>query len=248
MPLLISCSLLYHSLKILLRRPYLSSPDTALRATALKTCVLHSKLIHEIHVIYTRTFPHRLMTYQVSYCIYTAATVEAQQLRSAIEPTERDAAASRLSDAVRVLQYEAAHTPGSGRSLDTIRRLLSAGAQPHHGHNQQRLDGPTQSLDVGRNMDPDWSLRQSGGGENFGLAQAHVSQATQQPAPAMHSAYVGQENPFTAMANGAPWGDDYRFGGTDTGAGFQPDALPWAIGLGAPTASSGWWQDSRGWE
>lgn len=241
-------SLLYHSLKILLRRPYLSSPDTTLRATALKTCVVHSKLIHEVHVIYTRTFPHRLMTYQVSYCIYTAATVEAQQLRSATEQTERDEAASRLSDAVRVLQNEAAHTPGSGRSLDTIRRLLSAGGQPHLGHAQQRPNAPTQVLDVDRNMDSDWSLRHISGSESFVLPQASTSQTAQPPPPAVHSAYVGQENPFIAMANGAPWGDDYRFGGTDTGAGFQPDALPWAVGLGAPAVTSGWLQDSRGWE
>lgn len=183
------------------------------------------------------------MTYQVSYCIYTAATVEAQQLRSATEQTERDAAASRLSDAVRVLQNEANHSPGSGRSLDTIRRLLSAGGQPHLSQAHQISNGPSQTLDVNKTMDSDWGARQMGGDESFVLPHADTSQGPHQSTAAMHSEYVGQVNPFVAMANGVSWGDDYRFGGTDTGAGFQPDALPWAVSLGGPAASSsGWWQ------
>lgn len=188
------------------------------------------------------------MTYQVSYCIYTAATVEAQQLRSSTEQTERDAAASRLSDAVRVLQNEAAHTPGSGRSLDTIRRLLSAGGQPHLGPTPRRSDAQIQIPHTERHAETSWTSRQVNGDEGFVLPQADAPQGTQQPTAAIHSAYVGQDNPFIAMTNGAPWGDDYKFGGTDTGAGFQPDALPWAVGLGAPPTSSGWWQDARGWE
>jgi hypothetical protein len=68
------------------------------------------------------------MTYQVSYCIYTAATVEALELKSvSLSPEERSSAAARLTAAVRILQNEAKHTPGSGKSLDTIRRLLTEG-------------------------------------------------------------------------------------------------------------------------
>lgn len=71
------------------------------------------------------------MTYQVSYCIYTAATVEALELKSnGLTPEERTQAAARLMAAVMILQNEASHTPGSGKSLDTIRRLLSEGPRP----------------------------------------------------------------------------------------------------------------------
>lgn len=102
-------------------------------------CIIHAKKIHDIHTLYTRTFPHRLMTYQVSYCIYTAATVEALELKaSSMSPIERQEAAARLAAAVRVLQSEAAHTPGSGRSLDTIRRLLSEGQRPKFRPHRRR--------------------------------------------------------------------------------------------------------------
>lgn len=71
------------------------------------------------------------MTYQVSYCIYTAATVEALELKSlSLTVVERSIVADRLLAAVKTLQNEASHTPGSGKSLDTIRRLLSEGSPP----------------------------------------------------------------------------------------------------------------------
>ncbi|KAH7038366.1 fungal-specific transcription factor domain-containing protein, partial [Microdochium trichocladiopsis] len=126
-PHIASLNFLYHALHILLRRPLLHSPDAATRARAMAACAAHSQRIHAIHELYARSFPHRLMTYQVSYCIYTAATVDAYETRHA-EPRApgRLDAARRLGRAVRTLQDEAEHTPGSGRSLDTIRRQLSA--------------------------------------------------------------------------------------------------------------------------
>lgn len=122
-------SLLYCALRILLRRPYLTSPVQALRDKNRSICLEHSRKIYAIHTLYTRTFPHRLMTYQVSYCIYIAATIEALEQKSPTSKQAREAAATRLAAAVRILQNEASHTPGSGKSLDTIRRLLSAAQQ-----------------------------------------------------------------------------------------------------------------------
>lgn len=79
------------------------------------------------------------MTYQVSYCIYTAATVEALELKSASLTTiERSLVAERLLAAVMTLQNEASHTPGSGKSLDTIRRLLSEGPPQAPAQNQSQ--------------------------------------------------------------------------------------------------------------
>ncbi|KAM0282364.1 hypothetical protein ACHAQH_003043 [Verticillium albo-atrum] len=140
-PHIVSLNLLYHTLHILLRRPLLSVANQKLHAEHVSHCIFHSKKIHAIHTLYTQTFPHRLMTYQVSYCIYTAATVEALEIkRSTMSPEEHLEAASRLTSAVKILQKEASHTPGSGKSLDTIRRLLSEGQQ------QQKVRGQRQQL------------------------------------------------------------------------------------------------------
>jgi hypothetical protein len=85
------------------------------------------------------------MTYQVSYCIYTAATAEALELkRASASLNERKEAAIRLAAAVQILQNEANHTPGSGRSVNTIRRLLIEGDR--QTARSQRSRGPQQDL------------------------------------------------------------------------------------------------------
>jgi hypothetical protein len=196
------------------------------------------------------------MTYQVSYCIFTAATVEAQQLRSASSPHERDAAASRLSDAVRILQDEASHTPGSGRSLETIRRLLSAG-QPHHGnrreHPQAALNGLL--LQSGRGSadnenameedDIDW-LPTTG--------QEVISHAPAAAAAGTATSYLrAEDHGFSSLGQRGVFGEDPGFGIIDTGAGFVPDAFPWAVGmsdhtprLGGTAPAPAWWSEDLG--
>lgn len=245
-------SLLYHALHILLRRPYLSSPARDPNDRNIRSCIEHSKKVHAIHSLYSRTFPHRLMTYQVSYCIYTAATVETEELKRASTQKEREDAAARLAAAFRILQQEASHTPGSGRSLDTIRRLLSTGppratnlgshpvnnqgpalgrsGQSHHtnqnqltasngrnhgqrpeatnGHGRHLLSSAVQSAPYNNN----------GGGSN--------NSSHQRPAPGANSAI--DDSSFFSIDVGA-WNDEFSFGGTDTGAGFHPDAFPWGV-------------------
>lgn len=245
-------SLLYHALHILLRRPYLSSPGRDPNDRNIRSCIEHSKKVHAIHSLYSRTFPHRLMTYQVSYCIYTAATVETEELKRASTQKEREDAAARLAAAFRILQQEASHTPGSGRSLDTIRRLLSTGppramnvgshagntqgpalrqsSQSHHtnqhqltafagrnhgqrpeptnGHGQHLLSSVLQSTYCGNN----------GGSSSSNSHQRPASGAN----PAM------DDSSFFSMDIGT-WNDEFSLGGTDTGAGFHPDAFPWGV-------------------
>lgn len=177
---------------------------------------MHSKKIHAIHQLYTKTFPHRLITYQVSYCIYTAATVEAYELRRISDPKERQDAASRLAAAVTVLQKEASHTPGSGRSLDTIRRLLSAGHRVQSSASRDRFE-EGQSLGKLPHTQPLDDGQAGAGGE-----EQHVH------SPAHQQGYMAQEH-AQVQANfyDRVWDENFVYGATNTGAGFHPDAFPW---------------------
>lgn len=251
-------SLLYHALHILLRRPYLRSPARDPQDRNIRSCIEHSKRIHAIHSLYSRTFPHRLMTYQVSYCIYTAATVETEELKRASTQQEREDAAVRLAAAFRILQQEASHTPGSGRSLDTIRRLLSTGlpramnvgarpdriqtpAQGQNGHTQD--PGPYQSASFNSRIIGERT-------EAINGRDQHLLSSTVQSTsygnninstnhPRLSSAVNPEvdESAFFPMDVGA-WNDDISFSGTDTGAGFHPDAFPWGV-AGPMLRSSG---------
>lgn len=242
-------SLLYHALHILLRRPYLSSPNRDPEDRNIRSCIEHSKKVHAIHSLYSQTFPHRLMTYQVSYCIYTAATVETEELKRASTQQERADAATRLAAAFRILQQEASHTPGSGRSLDTIRRLLSTGPPratnvASHSHQTQP---PVLSQNILSNQanqhqlatyDPSIGVNRP---EERNNHEHHLLSSTGRSTSYNNNGTNGNGHPRLASGNASvydnsflpmdvtAWDDEFSLGGTDTGAGFHPDAFPWGV-------------------
>ncbi|KAH7166591.1 fungal-specific transcription factor domain-containing protein [Dactylonectria macrodidyma] len=233
-PHIVSLNLLYHALHILLRRPYLSSRDATSRAQSTTVCITHSKKIHVIHGLYARTFPHRLMTYQISYCIFTAATVEAQMLKTATAQVERDAAAARLAYAVRVLQDEASHTPGSGRSLDTIRRLLSAGLE------QQ----PANPDAASNRQDPGQNEGEVAEGLDSLVIQSLPHDGHTQPGVSL---FTGEDFSSSMLSGSFASGDELSRAGLDTGAGFHPDAFPWGMADNFSRAPNMVSLSSQGW-
>ncbi|KAH8667677.1 fungal-specific transcription factor domain-containing protein [Ilyonectria robusta] len=218
-PHIVSLNLLYHTLRILLRRPYLISPD-----------------MYAIHGLYTRTFPHRPMTYQVSYCIFIAATIEVQELRTASTQFRRDEAATRLGAAVRVLQDEASHTPGIGRSLDTIRRLLCVWqnlavnvSENAEGYSIQRaVDRQQQAGAPAGNRESDVQQPNQGGQEFRESDPSNIPPSSPQFSHMGNVTGMGDYYPLFTPANGLGGCDDVGFTWTDTGAGFHPEAMSWA--------------------
>lgn len=226
------------------------------------------------------------MTYQVSYCIYTAATVEALELKSySLSPDDRSGAAARLTAAVRILQNEASHTPGSGKSLDTIRRLLTEGERPpicgrrHSVRRKRRATNRSQPRNSGLNGGPQYPNQgsQNAGQEGGVTEEGEVSRlasvlgppttdtggssefstqlgdyAGNEHAPAIANpsvtghpleldtslgTYSAQRDPAVSQdfgnafdINAGGWGLDLGFyAGTDTGAGFHPDAFSFVV-------------------
>ncbi|KAL6914911.1 hypothetical protein FSST1_012671 [Fusarium sambucinum] len=221
-PHIASLNFLYHTLHILILRPLLHSPNASLRKSSLQTCVNHSKRIHAIHDLYTKSFPHRLMTYQVSYCVYTAATVDVLDMRRS-EAGVRIDAARRLGMAVRTLQEEAEHTPGSGRSLDTIRRQLTV----------WEVDAPpgTVQSDFGRGHGTSTEAEM----QMSSRVQGHEQGGHLMSPQPLHSSQVliatdyGNGGPANEGASGfmSRYQSPFSFGMLDTGAGFHPDSFPW---------------------
>lgn len=224
-------SLLYHTLHILLRRPYLNAPNRDLRDEHLRECTVHSRKIHAIHQLYTKTFPHRLITYQISYCIYTAATVEAFELKQMKDPKGQAEAASRLAAAVTVLQKEASHTPGSGRSLDTIRRLLSAGQRAHPRLNEIPVAAAAAAAAAAGSRLIDANAAHVNGAHH-GAFLTHGNAASGQDINASAAAAASSSSLHNSGADEMGlhvpmWDDDFAYPATNTGAGFHPDAFPW---------------------
>jgi hypothetical protein len=173
------------------------------------------------------------MTYQLSYCVFMAATVEAYVVKHS-EAGLANEAAKTLGAAMRVLYNEAAHTPGISRSLDTIRRQLATwrlNARP----NQSHLFGVIPQLQPHQ---PDHVVR-SDLPNNVGSVNLEQSNTTnleaieemndlQIPLPIQNSADPTFQDPAIGIQfyNNA---SDFSMGDFDTGAGFHPDAFPWSL-------------------
>lgn len=63
------------------------------------------------------------MTYLVSYCIYTAATVNVYEIKLSDKAISQ-AAAVKLSNSLRLLESEVKQTPGISRSISIIKDQL----------------------------------------------------------------------------------------------------------------------------
>lgn len=144
------------------------------------------------------------MTYLVSYCVYTAATINVQEIKSS-DASVSQAAAMRLSVSLKVLESEAQQTPGVRRSIDIIKRQLrSFSAHPHQRAQQQPrpinngvASAPEMSPNVYTTVPTDPTL-----------APATIPPPDHEPSPLSSAG----EMEFI-----------------DTGGGFQPEALNWTL-------------------
>lgn len=161
------------------------------------------------------------MTYQVSYCVFTAASVDAYAIKRSCGDGVHEAVI-RLGDAMRVLQNEERHTPGIGRTLSTIRRQLATWKSEKKVRTRGEGNVSFNTLAAGdqtaAELHPAQSTRLT-----EGVQTAQESSTAQPPGEAP------QEFFDYFMGSGSQMLTGPAFGGIDTGAGFHPDAFPWSV-------------------
>lgn len=119
-------SILFHTLLILIYRPFFSSRSShPLSGRAREVCLENATIVNAFFRIYGRTFNFRNQTYLISYCVYTAATVDLLEMQQFSGAPSR-AAANRLTTTMAMLESEARQTPGVRRSIDIISSRLQA--------------------------------------------------------------------------------------------------------------------------
>ena len=124
---ILNLNIIYHTVRILLFRPFYLSQirqhSRDLVAHAHQTCAVAAQYVNTCFQSYGRTFQYRNQTYLLSYCVYTAATIEINEIRS----TDSEIAASamdRLKVTLQMLEAEASQTPGIRSSVDIIRSRI----------------------------------------------------------------------------------------------------------------------------
>lgn len=206
---------MYHTLLILLFRPFflwsnnprLGRHSLAIRAK--KVCVEEAILVSDFFRSYGRTFNFQYQSYLVSYCVYTAATVELQQIQDPDEQVSATAS-DRLATTLYMLETEAKQTPGIRRSVDIIKSHLETRSQ--HAKAAEAL----QHLNASAGS-PLGSGGQRTGTDFDTHPSAHFRGAVADTTPG---------NSDADMAYSAQWLD---WGSYDMTAGFVPDEANWSF-------------------
>ncbi|KAJ5624418.1 hypothetical protein N7510_000727 [Penicillium lagena] len=234
-PHIFCLNILYHTMLILIFRPFFGwsrhskLQDHALAQRAQKVCIEEATEVNKFFRQYGRTFNYQNQTYLISYCVYTAATIDVQMIQN--EDAELAAAAvNRLSTTLEMLESEARQTPGIKRSIDIIKSHLAkrtqAGPQDssviHHPLEQQwrslDVNGPEQRP----YQKPGIASSPSGHLEYRMYRENHHSVAppTWEQAPDENIGNIMTQ----AMDIDAPWRDWEFF---NAGGGFVPGHANW---------------------
>ncbi|CZR55072.1 uncharacterized protein PAC_04958 [Phialocephala subalpina] len=134
-PHIFSLNILHHVSLILLYRPVFFASMAAQDENhdfyhrAHRISVDETSKINEVLKAHHRTFNFRIQTYLVSYCVYTAATIDVCEIKNQ-DDTAAAAAAERLSITVNMLESEARQTPGIKRSIEIVKTQLRTHTEP----------------------------------------------------------------------------------------------------------------------
>ncbi|WVW86490.1 hypothetical protein I302_108538 [Kwoniella bestiolae CBS 10118] len=96
-------------------------------ASAAVTCTQMAEELHQLFILYSKTFKLRNMTYTLSWSMYSAATINAIDFQSP-DSVVAAAASPRLSMSLHVLERGSLQTPGTQRSIEIIKQRLRSPA------------------------------------------------------------------------------------------------------------------------
>lgn len=200
-PHILSLNLLYQTLHVILWRPYMKRSKHA--EYAREVCMAKAQTVNELFLLYGSSFNWSKMTYLVSYCVYTAATINVEAMKTS-SGAEREEAVKRLAISLRILESEAQQTPGIQRSVNIIKKQLRSWNPPISSiATQLDVSIPAQSQELSCTTVP----------------------FTHSPPPDSSSLPMDQASGTASFGSE----DIFAFDFTDTGAGFHTDIFPWSF-------------------
>ncbi|OGM46241.1 hypothetical protein ABOM_004859 [Aspergillus bombycis] len=125
-PHILTLTALYHTLKILLHRPFVSdghlrSASPSVAGIAFEACATAANAIHETLGIYGRSFSIQLAPYSISYATYVSATIHARM--AAHSPADSHAH-NCLQNCLSILREHQRLYLGPKRALGVILNLI----------------------------------------------------------------------------------------------------------------------------
>ncbi|KAK3677666.1 hypothetical protein LTR78_002516 [Recurvomyces mirabilis] len=227
---ILGLNLLYHTLQILTTRSSIArSGEPGIRRIAMRSCVEQAEIMHKLFNLCGATFEWSNMTYLVTYCVYTAAMIDVNEMSSP-SVAARERATVRLGVALRLLEGEVRQTPGVRSSIDIIKRRLvssvsASGAVTPERHAME-IDAQTTATYDGNAMarvQPILGLETPVSRIDLPLPKDQVTQ------PVPNTAQPDDRNEFDHFA------DLWSIGLDDLEVGFQPDSFAWNMDEGLHT-------------
>ena len=214
---------------ILIYRPFfiwrwhakLRQHPLALRAQAV--CTKQAADINEIFRVYGRLFNFHYQSYLISYCVYTAATIDVRLVRHD-DRTVAESATDRLAVTLQMLETEIKQTPGIRRSIEIIRSHLGNNGSPDprlQEAKNQSADPPEKEQWSGEPPDPgEKTMHRTQGPDLYTWSGATVvSEQLELPLIDGLSPFIDPN--IELPSAGMDWSVD------DSGGGFVPDMAHW---------------------
>lgn len=230
-------NILYHTMHILIYRPHFlkkemrSGYDEALLAHAVAVCTREATAVNGIFQAYGRCFANKNQTYLLSYCVYTAATIEVKQVGDP-DPAVSQSAIERLATTLAMLEEEARQTPGVRRSIEIIKMRLekqnpsNEGSALRAASYRNRVVGSTALLQpcppVSGDFHGHWASQNPPGWIASGIDSLGAHSAP----PADHERSL--ENNLETLPQWVVHEDDFElwnFPTPDVGGGFVPPTM-----------------------
>lgn len=211
---------LYHTVLILVYRPFFHNAnvsqhqDADLTRHASEICTKEAAAVNVFFQSYGNSFANKNQTYLLSYCVYTAATIELKQISDG-NSLIADAAKARLATTLAMLEEEARQTPGIRRSVDIIKSRLNK-QQPFQ---PEILVSEEVSVNTAADCSSTANLRSElSGGLPLGHTGGQVSATIDEGGPVSQA----------TLSDITQWYDPIlNFPTPDVGGGFVPDIASW---------------------
>ncbi|KAI9928606.1 hypothetical protein MW887_001821 [Aspergillus wentii] len=229
-PHILCLNILCRTTLILLYRPFfvwcwnseLREHPLAIRAQTV--CTEQTVGVNDLFRAYGQLFDFGYQSYLISYCVYTAATIDVRLARHD-DASLAETAANRLAVTLRMLETEVKQTPGIRRSIEIIRSQMGTSRVPsaQAGKVSRVPNAREKSAGMNGMLPPMASPPQKTVSDTSWYALSNeCARAEQLPLHPSNALAVGMDSNLPIEGEWADWCID------DLGGGFVPDMAYWS--------------------
>lgn len=179
--------------------------------------------VNDLFRAYGRLFNFQYQSYLISYCVYTAATIDVRLVRHN-DKALAEMATTRLAITLRMLETEVRQTPGIRRSIEIIRSQIGAASPSSSHHQVERSPGTPHARETSTVMSLDSMI---GTSPHVALPRPSISDTSFFESSTEHVGVGPSQVPISEEPNLPLESEWASWNMNDFGGGFVPDMAYW---------------------